>query len=558
MPSPWITVSPSVGEELLMKSYGRELAPLSGAFMIVVLIAVWVAFAPLQAGGQASYVIVNGNSMEPKLHKGDLMIVREADSYGVGDVVAYRHPDIGPVIHRIVGREGDRFVLQGDNNSWLDTYRPLESELIGKSWIHAPSAGKLIELLRFPGSMAVLAGMMGVTAMSMFVTTTKDQRKRPRHGQRPVEKKKDVGSASPPRGGGAEGMLTMLAAVMLASLLLGFFAFGRSESRTVSDDARYEHMGEFSYFADVPYGVYDTDEVRTGEPVFRRLTQTVHVRFDYRLTSDTPTDDVEGTYQLVAEVSDVGGWKRTILLEPYRRFDGGGFTAMGTLDLSEVQKLIGNLERRTGFHSDRYAVSIVPQVSAQGTLAGQELNDEFAPRLDFWFDSVQLQLQSPTTASTDPLSPSEEGSDPLKPSQEGSVERSRTEPNTLPILGFDLLVPTARKLSLFGLALSLAGLLWLGIPRVRALRGDEPTRIRASYGPLLVSMRGGDLSSGGHLVEVSAFEELAKLAEGGGQSILHQTSGAIHDYYLRDSGVTYHYRAAILEPGDTLLPADIR
>jgi signal peptidase I len=199
-----------------MKSYGHTLAPLSGAFMIVVLIAVWVALAPLQTGGQASYVIVDGNSMEPKLHKGDLVIVRKADGYGIGDVVAYRHPDIGLVIHRIVGREGDRFVLRGDNNSWLDSYRPLESELIGKSWIHAPSAGKLIERLRFPGSMAILAAMMGVTAMTMFVTTTKDQRKRPRQGQRPVEKKKGVGSASPPGGGGAEGILTMLAAVMLA------------------------------------------------------------------------------------------------------------------------------------------------------------------------------------------------------------------------------------------------------------------------------------------------------------------------------------------------------
>jgi signal peptidase I len=71
-------------------------------------------------------VIVNGISMEPGFHKGDLVIILAADSYHVGDIVAYRHPDIGPIIHRIVEQKDDRFVLRGDNNSWLDSYLPVQ------------------------------------------------------------------------------------------------------------------------------------------------------------------------------------------------------------------------------------------------------------------------------------------------------------------------------------------------------------------------------------------------------------------------------------------------
>src|SRR5437870_3782053 len=72
----------------------------SGALLTLVL-AVWVIAAPAQLGGLASYVVVTGNSMEPNLHDGDLAIVRLSDRYLPRDIVAYRHPDIGAVIHRI-------------------------------------------------------------------------------------------------------------------------------------------------------------------------------------------------------------------------------------------------------------------------------------------------------------------------------------------------------------------------------------------------------------------------------------------------------------------------
>lgn len=514
---------------------------LSGISMAALLVAAWVAFAPAQVGGRASYVIVNGNSMEPKLHKGDLVITRETEDYGVGDIAAYRHPEIGPVIHRVFERDGERFVFKGDNNSWLDSYKPSGSEFIGKAWIEVPSAGGLFGRLRSPGGMAALAGMMGVIAMT---TVARDKRKQTGSARPPASR--SAGPARPP-GGGYQEVVMLLAAVMLASLVLGFFAFGRPASRTVSEDIGYEHRGGFSYSADAPSGIYDRDEVQTGAPVFTRITNQVDVRFSYLLSQNAAAENVEGDYRLIAEVREVeSGWKRTVLLQPYTRFTGG-FTAMGALDLTELRKLINGMERRTGFHSDRYAVSVVPEVSAQSTLAGREFEDEFAPRLDFWLDDTKLQLQT-STEGADPPQASGDAA-PLEPSREGSVERASIEPNTLRILFFDLGVSTARKLSLLGLALSAGGLAWFGVPLMRALRGDEPERIRSRYGPLLVSMRGGDIESGGRTVEVSAFEDLARLAEKSGQSILHRGGGSIHDYYPRCSDVTYHYRA--VAPGDS-------
>ena len=69
------------------------------------------------------------------------------------------------------------------------------------------------------------------------------------------------------------------------------------------------------------------------------------------------------------------------------------------------------------------------------------------------------------------------------------------------------------------------------------------------YGDLLVSMNGGDLDSGGRGIEVATFEDLVKIAEKSGQSILHQTSDGSEHYYVQDIGVSYHYWAPDQEKG---------
>src|SRR5688572_19635960 len=72
------------------------------AAAVACALLVWPGFL---RGGTA-YVIVSGNSMDPTLHAGDLVLTVRRGSYNVGDVVAYRIPEGQPgagvlVIHRI-------------------------------------------------------------------------------------------------------------------------------------------------------------------------------------------------------------------------------------------------------------------------------------------------------------------------------------------------------------------------------------------------------------------------------------------------------------------------
>ena len=129
---------------------------------LVIIAAFWFTIAPKQIGGHYLYIIVSGNSMEPFLKNGDLAVLHPSQTYQIGEVVLYRHPDLGPVIHRIIGMEGNNYIVKGDHNEWTDSYQPSQEEMAGRLWIHIPSAGRVIEQFRTPIGAALLAGVLGI------------------------------------------------------------------------------------------------------------------------------------------------------------------------------------------------------------------------------------------------------------------------------------------------------------------------------------------------------------------------------------------------------------
>jgi signal peptidase len=115
-------------------------------FWIAAMIAIWLAFAPTQAGGMASYIIVIGNSMEPGFHIGDFIVHEEAD-YQLGMRVVYRNLELQfrlPPCHRT---RKWTFPLQ-ETTTPADTYQPSQDEVIGKLWLHIPKGGNAIQKIR--------------------------------------------------------------------------------------------------------------------------------------------------------------------------------------------------------------------------------------------------------------------------------------------------------------------------------------------------------------------------------------------------------------------------
>lgn len=103
--------------------------------------------------GTGAAVVLSG-SMEPALSVNDVIIVREAESYRVGDIVVY---DSGRemIVHRVIEQNGDTITTKGDANNAAD--EPIRAEAIkGRVVLSIPYAGAAVKALRSPVGMIVV------------------------------------------------------------------------------------------------------------------------------------------------------------------------------------------------------------------------------------------------------------------------------------------------------------------------------------------------------------------------------------------------------------------
>lgn len=143
------------------------------------LVAVWNLIAPVQLGGSVSYVNVRGISMEPTLYTGDLMVMRRQDAYAIGDVVAFESDMNGAIIvHRIVDIVGDRHLLKGDNNSFLDRFTPTTDEIIGAEVVTVPGGERFATFAAATPTIVLQALMLAVTVWVLATSRREAQRQR--------------------------------------------------------------------------------------------------------------------------------------------------------------------------------------------------------------------------------------------------------------------------------------------------------------------------------------------------------------------------------------------
>ena len=142
--------------------------------LVIAACVFWAMFLrPQSLGGPAGYILVSGHSMNPLYHTGDMILVRHHDTYKVGDIIAYRVPKGdamagAQVIHRIVGGNGSKgFVVQGDNRTAPDVWRPKVSDIVGSATLQIPQAVVVLQFLRSP----LLLGLLAASFVFVFLLT---------------------------------------------------------------------------------------------------------------------------------------------------------------------------------------------------------------------------------------------------------------------------------------------------------------------------------------------------------------------------------------------------
>jgi hypothetical protein len=472
--------------------------------------------------------------------------------YQVGDAVVYRNQGMGGknVFHRIIEINIDRYVLQGDNNSWIDSYQPTNGEVIGKLWIHIPRGGLVLGKVRTPLGMALSAGVLGLLLVTSFFPESrkgKNQMNRnsirewfasagekvaaffARLSQKKISPDNQPNQQSPDLGNSSEILFFALGILAFSSLILGIISFSRPAFRTVMDNIGYQHIGVFSYSTSAPQGVYDADTVKSGDPIFPRLTCKLDVGFQYMLIAEQ-AENIAATHQLTATIADpLSGWQRSIQLEPVTPFSQTSTITNTGLDLCRIESLVKAFEENSSANPGYYELTVSPQVSMSATIKGVELNDTFNEGLKFKYDHNQFYVIG------------DEKNDPFNPTVSSAVGRERKEADTLSLFGLELQIPALRVFSLLGLAGASTGiyLLWQNLKKLS--ESNQADFIRAKYGALLVDVQKTKLGSSKSLIDVSSIEDLAKLAERHNTMILHETKGYSHMYYVQAEISTYRF-----------------
>lgn len=546
--------------------------------LLVLTFMSWVWLAPTTVRGSVTYTTVAGSSMEPYLRRGDLALLRKSGPLEVGEVAAYRSTTGRHVLHRVVSQDGAGYVFQGDNNSWRDTDRPTDDEVVGRLWVRVPRLGEPMRWMQAPTHAALTAGVLA--AMTVGGMVPPDRRKPQKWPRRFFHRPGDsrltmllLAAAGPP----GRVFIGVMLAVATVALTVVAGAFLVSPFRSDLAEVNLRHHGTFSYFAKsvtptpedlVAFHQTHGDTLveiaemnarlqdpalrsflevpsTTGQPLISLVNPKFNLTFRYVLES-AQAESVHGSAVVSVLLRDVTGWSRTVPLTPRTDFDGNQIEVMASnVDLQGLMKSVDLYEVVTGHAPRYYTASFVVDMEIHGTVSQQPFTDSFQPRLVMRVlapvemypvteETRAFETPSSTSTTTYP--------DPFHTHKMEGAPYQALTPRPVSLLGVSSDVNTLRWLSLalLGAALlSIGGTVYLmGLAGGRG----EAFLIRARYGPSLVEV---DPTDEGHTqtttINVTAMDDLIRLSRHTGGPVLMETRDGRRRYLVREGEHFYAY-----------------
>ncbi|HEV7189192.1 MAG TPA: signal peptidase I [Blastococcus sp.] len=491
------------------------------ALAALLLAAVWL-FWPSGLGGGTVYVATHGISMQPRFHTGDLAILRPAAQYRVGDVVAYRSVTLKTtVMHRIVAMDGDRFVIQGDNNSWLDPDHPGSDLVLGKLWLRIPQGGKALAALHSPGPLAGVA--MAGTA---FLGATRTAPRRRRRGARPRTARWG-GFPVPVRARARQAALgaAVVAAVAAAgggALLLLPVTQTETHTLPVTQQGRFSYAGTA-----IPGTTYPTGRITTGDAVYTKLSNAIAVTFADTVRGADPVG-LNGTLRLKVSLAAGDGWTSALGSGPAVAFRAGSATTTVTVYPADAVGVLNRHYAEVGASGGSATLTVTPTVAVTGTAGGRPFAAGAPAGLAFSLDSTALRMTSTGT--------------PLTPTTTTPVVVERTAPRAFTVLNIAVPIGIAKIAAAAVLVLALlvlAGAAWIARPPRGAGSDDAVDQFLMKHAARILPVTG--FTPGSSVIDVSDAGSLHKVAERLDGLLLHQAGPDGHTFAVQDADTTYRY-----------------
>ena len=508
----------------------RAVAALLAAVGIVLA---FLLAAPASLGGTTTWVSTTGVSMEPEIHSGDLVIARPAATYRTGDAVAYRSQELGGtvVLHRIVGGSPTGFITRGDNNSWLDPDRPSSEQILGRMWIHIPGGGRMLSV--FTNPLLIILGVLAALAATGSGVAV--QRSRQRRGHSPKRARRHS-TQGPPTAAGRATLpppeWAALAALVLTTVSL--FAFSQPLTTRVQNEVEFTNSAELGYSASVQTrGVYTSNRVRTGDPVFLALVPKIETHLHYRLQSTS--SEVSGTIQAVARIAASNGWEHTATLTAPKRFTGPQTDHQASVDFTALLRAAQAAEKAAGTAFGGYTVDISYRINIDGTIEGSPAQTSYQPKLSFSLDSVQAVPLAE-------LAHSANGDQLVRASAPGHLTRPTLAPATVRVLGQEVPISWLR-LSATPLALLAAAFAAVAATRARTQRLTHLPAFRGR----VVTATNIDLGTRA-IIDIGDADSLARLAGRYDTAIIHTPRSDGELYHVIADDALYRYARPVKPP----------
>jgi signal peptidase I len=489
------------------------------AVAALVLAAVWV-FWPLTLGGSTTYVGTHGTSMEPRFHTGDLAILRSAPSYTVGDVVAYRSVSLDTVVmHRIVAMDGARFVIQGDNNDWLDEDHPSEDQVLGKLFLRVPKGGMVLGALRSP---------VGIVVLGLATSALGALARRPggRHGRRSRRRPgRPAAALSPSARGQARQVALGAGAVALVAAIGGGVLLAMPSTRNESTTLHVTQQGQFSYSGTAEAGTtYPDGRITTGDTVWTKLAEDLTVSFT-NTVSGPHLAALRGAMRLDVTISSTDGWSSYLNSSPVVALANGSATAAAPIDTPRASRLLAKHYAETGAPSGSATLTVTPVVVTTGTASGKKFQAGSPAPLAFTVDPTSLRLAGKPDTE-------------LAPSTTTDVVVGQTAPRRFTVLGQTIPIGLARFVAAVAFALALpvlAGAAWVG----RTARGDAADEFVVKHAARILPVASFD--PGPTVIDVSDAAALHRVAERFDTLVLHHAGQDADVFAVRDVDATYRF-----------------
>jgi signal peptidase I len=479
---------------------------------VVVLVLGWLLLGPASMGGSTTWLVPHGSSMHPLLTQGDLAVLRPAAGYDVGDVVGYRSTVLNTtVLHRIVARDGDRFITEGDANTWRDPDRIAPEQILGTLWFHIPGGGLVIGVLRDPWVLVALGLVVLALGGWAAARTTRPPRRR-------------IPSAAAPRlqpSPAQMGQAAVAAAVLAAGV--GWLALSQPAVADTTRGLSYRHAATLSYTAAVPAsGIYNGNQLHTGDPIFLALTPAIQAEYIY--TADSHLTNLSGTVTPTIEVSAGNGWRRTLQIAPAHRFTGSRATVSTPVDIIAANQAVRQAEQRSGVSLGTYTLDLVFHTAVRGQLDGHPAEDTYSPRMSFTVDGHQAVLAQRGEAAA-----------PIQIDQERNLVVPDRSPAQTTIGRWKVDIAVLRLLAVtLGLIAAALGVWWW---RHRHVRDTDPT---ALFGSRLLQSHNVDFRDW-PVIDVADLLTLGRLAERHDVPVVYQPHSYRSAYYVEVGGVVYRH-----------------